>query len=76
MPGRAATARSSATTAQNASTTAGSNWVPAQRRSSASAALVLRPALYGRTDCMASKESQTVMILAPSGIASPASPSG
>jgi GGDEF domain-containing protein len=42
---RAAAASSSARTRQNASTTAGSNWLAAQRRSSASAPLVLRPVL-------------------------------
>jgi len=42
---RVAAARSLALTTQNASTTAGSNCVPEQRRSSVSASLALRPAL-------------------------------
>ena len=42
---RGAAARSLALTTQNASTTAGSNCVPEQRRSSVSASLALRPAL-------------------------------
>ena len=59
--------------AESASTTAGSNWVPAQRTSSASASRSGIARRYARSDVIASKASATKMMRAPSGIWSPAS---
>ena len=56
--------------------TRGSNWVPAQRASSSSAACTLIAVLYGRSASMASKASHAHTMRAPSGIISPRRPSG
>jgi hypothetical protein len=66
----------SVTTRVSASTTAGSNWVPAQRRSSWSASGTLRACRYGRSVVMAENASQTQTMRAGVGIAAPARPSG
>jgi hypothetical protein len=60
----------------NASTTAGSNWVPAQRCSSSSAASGVRGSENGRGLVIASNASATATIRAPSGMSAPASASG
>ena len=65
-----------AITRQNASTTSGSNCVPAQRRSSSMASVSGIGSRYGRSVVMASKASQTDTMRAPSGISSPRRPSG
>ncbi len=59
-----------------ASTTRGSNCVPAHARSSATAAGTDRADRYGRSVVMALKASQQQMIRAISGICSPALRSG
>ena len=59
-----------------AATTSGSNCVPAQRRSSASATSSGRASRYGRSEVIACSASQTATIRAGRGIASPRRPSG
>ena len=66
----------SSMTASNASTTAASNWLPAPPRSSTSAASVPMAGRQGRCESIASKASQTATMRAPSGMSSPARPSG
>src|SRR6185437_8395449 len=60
-------------TSWNASTTRGSNCVPAQRRSSASASGGVMATRYERSVVIASNASQTQTIRAPIGIAPPRS---
>ncbi len=60
----------------NVATTSGSNCVPAQRSSSATAAARLRARWYGRSVIMASKASQTKVMRASIGMSVPARPSG
>ena len=60
----------------SASTTSGSNWVPAFRSSSAIACSLVTASQYGRSEVIASYASQAVITRAASGIASAARPSG
>ena len=60
----------------NASTTCGSNCVPAQRRSSSIASASLFPRSYGRSEVIASNESHTNTMRLASGISSPRDPAG
>ena len=70
-------ARSSASTARNASTTIGSNCVPAQRTSSSSASASESGSRYGRSGVViAAYESATATIRAASGIVVPGDPVG
>src|SRR4029079_14153769 len=62
--------------AKNASTMCESNWVPLFLRISATAASNVSAFRYGRSVVMASSESATAMIRAPSGIRSPMSRDG
>src|SRR3954470_9627508 len=68
--------RSRIASSMTASTTAGSNWRPECRRSSAIASTTGIATRYGRSDVMAWKASQAQMIRAPSGISLAASASG